>query len=566
MQAQLREVGLFLFTAWGLGLLWLDSLRAHRSEPRERGLAALCIGGAVIAPLTYVLALLERALPGSLRVGGALLALAGIGRLALEGVRCARIRAQRPGAVMAVAAAIALLLILRLAFLKNLLLPPYTDSVIHYQIVRGMVLPELADEIRISIPGLVQQYYHLGFHSVAAWLSSVTGQPVEGAIPLLGQLYLVLAALSASVLTMALTDSRDAALWAALLAALAFRMPAFAANWGKYPAISAIATLPAVMACVFWLRGSLRGHSMWISVLVLIGAVTLLHTRALVPAAVMLVAWWLAGRLVPAEGLGVERALRFSVLYVVSLAPLIYVLREFYGAVAPAVVVIGLLPFAFLAFPRVAIACYVFTFGLWAITLLPSMLGDASLVVLNQQFVEILLYLPLAVLGGAGLGGLISRLKISASQRAARLGATAIASLLLATAWSSLRPDPCCNYVEDGDLRAIQWIGQNAAEDSLVLTSSFSEDGQVFGTDAGIWIQPLTGRSTNRIRFDTDWSEGIEVASLCTRREPGIYIYVGGAPWSFRSGALAKQPWAELAFQAGATAVYRVATCEAFRN
>jgi hypothetical protein len=561
LSGYMAAVGVFVVAAWGVGLFALDALLGKRLPAGKKPLAGLCIGGACLALPTFLLALMETVAPGSLRVGGTLLLALAAGRLVLETRTFVEAGRGNTWRAVAPAAATFVLLVLRLGFLKGLLMPPYTDSVIHYQIVRGMLQPELAGQIQLGLQGLTERYYHLGLHSLAAWLCAVTGIGPEAALPLLGQLFLVLAPLSLGFLTLTLTESAAAATWAGVMTGLAWQMPAFAANWGKYPAIGALSVLPAVVASMVLLFRTRLPRDAAARALPLLAAVMLLHTRVILVAGLALLCVWLARKLTPSSAFSVGRAFRFSLLFVVSLAPLYVVLGEFYAGILPTVIMVVLLPFAFLAYPAIAIGSFPFSFSLWVIALLPTMAGGVLPALLNQQFVEMAVFMPLALLGGAGLGGLVARCSHPASRYAIGITATLVALAFVPGARPGLRPDVCCNFVHTGDLQALEWIKESTPANSLVLTSAFSEKGQVFGTDAGIWVQALTGRATNRLTFDTDWRNPAEIMRVCGGGARDIYLYAGGTPYAFDQGVLREQAWARVVFSGGKTILFQVEDC-----
>jgi hypothetical protein len=557
----LRAIATFLIGTLGFGVLCMDAIFGRRMGVGTRLLAGFCVGAAVLALPAYLLAIMENVTSGALAFGGRVL-------LAVAGLRLAfvirRLSVKPPGGMSLLAgvfAALAALAVLRLAFLKHILLPPYTDSVIHYQIVQGFLHPHLASQVRLSLLTLPDQYYHFGFHGLAAWTSAVSGLSPEMTIPLLGQLLLVVAPTSVALLTFTATGSAAAAVSAGVLAALGWQMPAFAANWGKYPAMGALATLPAILACIHlaWYRVS--SNTTAAGALVLLAAVTLLHTRSVILVVIAGASYLLARRLAPPEELSTARSLRFSILFLISLAPLYALLANFYSALLPGVLLVCLLPFAFRSHPRVAIGAYLFSFGLWAVTLVPSLSAGRLPTFLNRQFVEMTLYIPLAILGGAGLSGFVKCFpSVTARRRLTVLAALpSTLFVLLAVPW--LYPDQCCNYFGDGDRRALEWIRASTSPESLFLIAAFTEQGQFSGTDGGIWLSALAGRNTNRIPFNTDWPTTRELQRLCEAGAREIYIYSGGRRHSFDEDLLRAQPWAQPVFAADATTVYRVADC-----
>lgn len=146
--------------------------------------------------------------------------------------------------------AVLLLLLIRLSFLAHILMPPYSDSPIHYQVILELLGRNQGLVSKISPGYILIRYYHFGFHSLAAWLVSVSGQAPQDVMSLLGQIFLVIWPLSVFALAFTLTGNLPAALLAGALAAIGWAMPAFAVNWGKYPALLSLAVIPAVLSAL----------------------------------------------------------------------------------------------------------------------------------------------------------------------------------------------------------------------------------------------------------------------------------------------------------------------------
>jgi hypothetical protein len=218
----------------------------------------------------------------------------------------------------------------------------------------------------------------------------------------------------------------------------------------------------------------------------------------------------------------------------------------------------------------VAIGAVLFSYGLWVATLVPAATGGLVPTVLNEQFVEMVLYMPLALLGGAGFAGLLSRLQRRSggthfgawtSPKFAVAVAGLGAAALIALASLGAYPNACCNFVTEDDRHALEWIRTETPADSLVLVAGFKEGGQFFGTDAGIWVQALSERDSNRMAFDTDWAVTGEIERLCRDEAAEVYVYAGGGPYSFDEAGLAAQAWAAPTFAWGRTTVYKVGDC-----
>ena len=139
---------------------------------------------------------------------------------------------------------IALIVLVRFAFLKQLDYPLYHDSVAHYQIVDdlqnlGQSEPS-ADKLWDLNSG---RYYHIGFHSAVVVLAAQLRGSFNEAqlILIIGQVFLIILVLNLGLLASRLFNNSYAGLFTMIFAGLGWSMPAFAINWGKYPAISSLA-------------------------------------------------------------------------------------------------------------------------------------------------------------------------------------------------------------------------------------------------------------------------------------------------------------------------------------
>lgn len=457
--------------------------------------------------------------------------------------------------------ALLLLLVMRLAFLKQLLMPGYSDSPIHYQIVLGFLDPGSVDS-KLSLENIFSNYYHFGFHAIAAWLTALSGIAPEKAISLLGQIFLVVAPVSVMFLAHTLTRNVNGALFAGLLAATGWLMPAFAVNWGKFPALASLATLPAVLA-VLWLYGHDRNRkplNLVLVALLLLGSI-LLHTRIIICILIAVSSLYVSNKLHIGDRLGFFQSAKFALLYMLSLWPLSQLLGEFYRGIPVLVVFLILLPFAFQVHPKLSVGVFIYTFGLWLIVLAPALVIKKFPVLLDRQFIEIMLYIPFSLLGGAGFTGLM---RILSPQKIWKW--LAVMALLTAVTFSFLQgrtiyPNQCCNYVGEEDMLAFQWIQDNTSERTLFLISTIDDGRDVFGTDAGIWIIPFLGRNANKLPFGYDWKSAEEITAICDTGAEEIYVYMGGQAYSFSNARLAQGQWTRPVFTAGKTIIYQVSGC-----
>ncbi|KAF0108577.1 MAG: hypothetical protein FD146_463 [Anaerolineaceae bacterium] len=537
------------------------------------GLAA---GLVPLALLSMLFALLGWLWPPILKIGHI-----GMAALAVSGLLAWIVR-ERKRVALGVPAwagalgglALFLLLVVRLAFLEGLLLPPYSDGAAHYLMARDLLAPASAPQGSHALVGLLQRYYHFGFHGLAAWLVSVTGLPLETALPLLGQLFLVIAPLAALFLSGVTTGSRKFAAFAFLLAAIGWKMPAFASNWAKYPTAAGLALLPVTLGALYLLwKSGRRRPAAWIGAALLAAGVGIFHARTLVcllvaGACFLLVR--LLDRFAPKKILP-WLAAAAGLLAGYALVSQQYLMQFYCGGQCYALGAAALLaPFAILYAPGLSLGIFLYLAGTIGASKLhlPEALRSYSVVWLDGPFLEVACYLPLAFLGGLGIAGLLGRLeawprRLRPTVRAwVRRAVTALIVLLVfwnVTRIDTFRPSSCCNYVHAADLAAIRWIGENTPPDAVVYVSGYKTGGSRVAMDGGMWVTALAGRRSIVEEYDYTWDTLEMLRLACAQGD--VYVYAGGAYYSFEMERFNRPDWYDIVFAEGPVAIYHVSGC-----
>jgi len=554
-----NEVAVFFVSALGLGLWAARFLMLEKEDDTHARLPmALGLGSLVLVLLSFFVILLGRLWHPMLLIG-AYIILAFAVLLFINSLRRKEFSVRYFVAFCFIFFGF---VAIRLAFLRNILLPPYNDSPEHYMIVQGFLSRDSRSAF-YSIENTLGHYYHFGFHSLAAWLSSISGINPAETIPLLGQLFLVVFPISIFLLAFVASQDWRVGLVSACFAAFAWRMPVYAANWGKYPAITGLALFPALIACwIYYLSRSKRSRLALGVLFALTATLVFVHSRLSICLLVVLLSFVLA-RKIPLKGdLKFWKAALFAGVACVGFSVFGNSLFPFYangyfitlGAVAM------LLPFAFYVRPRFSFGVTFFVWGVWIASRVPTFIESGGLTWLDQPFVEILLCIPLSLLAGIGFIGLLNQLKGQGMKRITVGGV--VAALLIGFATSAvLTPDPCCNYVKFGDLQAIQWLKQNAPQNAVVWIPGFKSRNYMLGMDAGIWVQPLTGLNTNKLTYNFVWDAPDAPARICKSNYEGVYIYEGGQPYSFDDAILAEQLWLRRVFSKGETKIYSAIAC-----
>lgn len=533
--------------------------------------AFLCIGAIPLAMLSFTVMCLARLWPEALTIGIPLIT--GLGILGvflwLKPGKAKELWAHAniliPGGILFL-----LVLIVRLSFLRGLLLPPSFDSAVHVEIVQDFLSPQSPPQALYSLPNILHRYYHFGFHSLAAWFVLSTGVKPEFAVSLLGQLFLVLAPVSIFYLAIVTTNNFPAAIAAACLACVGWKLPAFAANWGKYPALAGITILPSVLGVL--VQGWKARRIKWPTGLLLLCLVvgeTLFHSRTLICLLIAGLAYTLAGEIVKRIKISPWRSLLLAVFFAAFFWTQLNDLLKTYADTNYLVLAIVLIlsPFAFRFFPRPALAILLYICGIVLLLKLPLpiYLQTYNLAWLDLPFLATMTYIPLALLGGLGLAGFLLCLK-QPWLRILIIVCFFILVLGNSIATQSFSPDPFYNFVRPADVVAITWIDNNTTQDASVIISGaiVSSDSEYLdylaGSDAGIWVEALTRRKTLLKPFNLDWSSPQAQSEFC--QLGNAYVYSGGWPFGFNPHDLKKLDWMTPVEDIQPVVIFRIKNCQ----
>lgn len=470
--------------------------------------------------------------------------------------------------------------LLRLAYASHTAFPLYFDSAQHYAIIQNLLL----DDKSWLLDWLNVNYYHLGFHFLAAFLASVTQTEITRVMLILGQMLLATIPFPVFFLVRHAAKSYAAAWFALLLSAFGWYMPAHVVDWGKYPALMSLGLIPFVLSLahlIFQQKSGISGKKRWILHGILgVSAVlsVFAHSRSLVVLGIVVLAWvavtWLEK--LPRRML----SLAFLLVVILTIALALFILRQevlillfdpYLAKGVPLTALVLLLSvFAWMAYPRLTFVSVLSVTLLLAslfvpVTFLP---GYRNLTLLDRPFVEMTLFLPLSLLGGLGLAGLEKKLqgwfvwgKVAGLLA---VGVVAVNAFLV----YDLYPSDCCVLVGNDDAAAMDWAADQlpvearigiASTQLKVMTSDVYE-GDV-GADAGIWLTPLTGRTTVLVPSNLDFSQRAAVDYLCGA---GVsHLFVGEAGQAFDRGRLVSRPeWYRPLLSMPRTGVYEVTGCD----
>lgn len=503
-----------------------------------------------------------------------------------------RIAERSRGTIICLLAILCISIPLRLAFISALVLPLYFDSTRHYAIINSISGSLGLAASPTGLAWLTTDYYHIGFHFLASMLTSTLDVDVPQVMLVLGQMIVAVMPLSAFFLIKHETRSNSAGLVAVFLAGFGWSMPAYALNWGKYPAVTSMALLPFVLSAAYLAarsRNGLTKPNKWTLYTMLVFAIAMcgfLHSRSLVVIALAALAWIIAGwwedlpqrpRLL--VFCAVLLGILFGGVFIYNQEALQTLFNPYISQRAyVTVLVLFLSIFAQRAYPKLTVATLVAIFLLLCALFIPTpelIPRLANRTLLDRPFVEMILYLPLTMLGGLGLAGLVQTLQQVRAHAATSLvlqeehiGILFIVFLIGITVLPyEFRPSECCIIAGRDDITAMNWIRAHVPADATILISadelmvSSSDLPQGYApADAGAWITSLTGRATVPMLYFTNLSKDNKFESLC--KMDIDYIYIGGIGLSFHAPRLREHPdWYRPVLSRSRVELYQVIGC-----
>jgi hypothetical protein len=539
----------------GVWVLWGISANRANREWSKNGVALLSIGICGFVLVSYAIVAISRiwnvALP-ILSNGLLILSLLSLGAGLLLYVK-KNLSVRFRGFIIPLAI-IALIVLTRFAFLKELEYPLYYDSAVHYQIVEDLQSQSQSQSLGQIWNLNSGRYYHIGFHSTVVVLASQLRRSGNEAqlILITGHVFLIILVLNTGILASRLFNNFYAGILTVIFAGLGWSMPAYAINWGKYPAISSLAIFPLAAYWMIDVSNSTDKNRRLYILLYGISALcaVLLHSRSLVllgcGAAAITTLKMVWKRLSNDNIFALFWAEIVLILLIVQIHP------NFQAALLPYLKRIDLIStlvavtsifFVASQNTKVALGILTFTMYLAIISTIRTpefLVRQAGRYLVDRPFLQILFFAPLSLFAGGGFSYLIMELRSRISTP--KSGSVMISMGLVALAvvaimirpLSDFKPNPCCVYMRIDDIFLIGWIKENVPKNSRILISTdmdFNTKSVKVGTDAGAWITPLTKLKTIKLDYRTDFSDPAFHNALC--QENIKYIYVSAVNTSF---------------------------------
>ena len=484
-----------------------------------------------------------------------------------------------------------LFIFLRLAFVSRAAIPLYFDSAQHYLIIKT-ILGNLASSATTLFSGPPTAYYHIGFHMIAALIASTLQADIISSMLILGQMILAVIPLSVFFLVRHETHSGRAGIFAVLLAAFGWYMPAHAVDWGKYPALTSLALLTFAVSLTYlsiqYRRTLSSGKYLSLNGILLLGIVIsgLTHSRSLVIFGIVVLAWIITTGWQKLPKL--SQMIFFSAVILGIIVEMMLIRRkDVFGPLFDPYIhkgiwitgmVLILSIFAQWVYPKLAFSIILAIFLLFGSLFIPvqGIPGYIDLTLLDRPFVEMILFLPLSLLGGLGLNGLEQTLQSAQTRlgtftflKSNYIGVFFVAVLSInALSNYEVYPSGCCSIVGRDDLVALDWMDKNLPAQARILISSTelrvlatdSFQGSA-GADAGTWINPLTGRTTFPLPYFSDFSQRTTLDTLCNMQVS--YIYVGETGLTFDDTKITPHPdWYKNLLSMPKVKIYQVIGCK----
>jgi hypothetical protein len=396
--------------------------------------------------------------------------------------------------------------------IDGLVLPPWVDGVHHALLVRVAVEHSRAAWDLMPYLPVNPLLYHTGWHSVMAFVWSVSpGAVVQlgGFLLVVGQWWNILAVVSVAGLAWYWWRSWPASVIALLVVGLWSLMPAYYLSWGRYTLLAGMAWLPVALVAIELLWHDDEPHR-WLWAGLLLAGLLLTHFVVGVMAIIWGVVLWVANGRLPRGWVVIVGMVGMCMLpwWSIFVAQAVWsssgdasarvvIGNDSHNAFVPALfwarhhiwlVPLTLLSAWWLMRRRQLRGALVVLWWALVVTLanLP-VIGLPYLSFFTNEIWLTALYLPIGVLL-AGTG---------AHWRQRWVSVLMIGIALVAFGGMQRVVRPATILTNQADMAALEWIDAQLPTDAVFLTNATEWMWQVDrGVDGGWWVMSLTGRAT----------------------------------------------------------------------
>ncbi|HKJ39918.1 MAG TPA: hypothetical protein VJ972_14165, partial [Anaerolineales bacterium] len=399
---------------------------------------------------------------------------------------------------------------------------------------------------------------------------------------ILGQVMLAVLPLPFFFIVRSITESNWAGMFAVILSAFGWYMPSHVVDWGKYPALMSL-VMSLLVICLAYVSLRDRGVSHARKRTILYGVLgtsllvtAFMHSRAILFLGTVAIAWIIS---IWWHGLPqLQKQFILFFLLIVVMLEIIFIQRYSVltlvfdpyinkGILITSLVIL-LSVFAYKSFHQLTFTCFLticLLLGSLFIPVADMIPGHTQLTLMDRPYVEMVLFMPLSLLGGLGLAGLERRIKNSYQRYVVFAGIGLI--LIHAIVNHEFYPWDCCVIVGNDDVAAMAWMENQLPVDARIGVASTElkvvaadiVEGYV-GADAGIWVTPLIERPTFLLLVESEFDQPTMLDFLCEKKIE--YLFVGELGQTFDIEKLDLRPaWYRPLLSMSGTRVYEVTGC-----
>ncbi len=428
-------------------------------------------------------------------------------------------------------------LAIRLIMVRDLATPAWVDSVHHALVTRLIMENGAYPATYLPYFDFSPSMYHPGFHSIAAAFTWLSRLDLARSLLVLGQVLNAFTVFSVYLFTKTLTKSAPAGLFASIITGFISPMPAYYTSWGRYTELTGLLLLPVIIALIRpWLEGQAHKKTGWVILLggLAAGGLFMIHYRVLAFMACLVLAYFLIQLFRQPSSPGNHPFRLLWLVFAMAALAIILVLPWFIPTLRTTLVpsITANIPtsnpfFQGFSWPYLTSALgkqamvlgglgllwgilkrerFSFMIALWVVFLFfMANLGALRLPassLITTPTVEIMLFLPISILGGYFISQLTSLWKqVIPSRLAAPAYGIFLVSIIFVSYLGARQLVPILNPVtilsRQADLASIDWLNDNIPKGETVVINPFAWGyGLYAGNDGGYWISPLAGRQT----------------------------------------------------------------------
>jgi len=424
-------------------------------------------------------------------------------------------------------------LIIRLVMIRDLATPAWVDSIHHALITRLVISLGAYPSSFLPYLDISPTAYHPGFHSILAAFTWISNLNIAQAMLILGQVLNAAAVFSVFLFAKTLTRSSTSGLFAAIITGFLTPMPAYYTSWGRYTELTGLLILPAAFALIQLLKdGRSTQRKYWIIFLGALasGGLFMVHYRVIVFLGCLIVTYLVISLLFRKSEPSHNPAWVLFLAFIVAIAAILLVSPWMYQTIKSTIlpvinsagtnstpffqdfswayltaalgkqslVLAGLgLVWGMIQRKPFAYLLLLWTFILFLIANLDALHLPGGAMI-NNTSVEIMLFIPISILGGYFLDQLITHWRDLIPKF---LVIPAYGIIIFLVGWVALIGarqlvtiiNPITILSRSADIPAIEWIDENIPENETIVINPFAWGyGLYAGNDGGYWISPLS--------------------------------------------------------------------------